>query len=308
MTARLVWWVVALTFLLGCASETGEQTPEGIDLTRLLPALSSLEGWNVADGPTAYLPDILYEYIDGAAPRYLVYGFRKLVHVRYELGGDLLSSITLDIFDMGSKLGAFGIYRNGRPAGAVLPDWGTEGYRSGTVAAAWKDNIFVQAEADDDRTVLISMLDRLMRNVFREVIGDESFPVILARLPSDGLVPLSERYVAADLFGHTFLPGGLLATYEIDGHEADLFFSDLGSEEAATEAMASLRTYQSEWGDIIHEVPSIGTGGFRFSDPGLGPGIVVVASGYVAGVYGDILYDEQRGLLERLVNRLGLSP
>ena len=308
MTERHFRCAVALTLLFGCAPEVGERTPEEIDLTRLLPAPSSLEGWIVADGPTAYLPDILYEYIDGAAPRYLAYGFRKLVHVRYELGGDLLSSITLDIFDMGSKLGAFGVYRNGMPADVTLLDWGTEGYRHGPVAAAWKDGIFIQAEADDDRTVLIRMLDRLMTNVCREVIGDQSLPVILNRLPPDGMVPLSERYVAADLFGHTFLPGGLLATYEIDGHEAELFFTDLGNEEAATEAMASLRAYQSEWGEIIHEVPTIGTGGYRFSDPGLGPGIVVVASGYVAGVYGDIQYDGQRGLLNRLVDRLELSP
>ena len=308
MNERHFWCAVALTLLFGCAPELGERTPEEIDLTRLLPAPSSLEGWTVADGPTAYLPDFLYEYIDGAAPRYLAYGFRKLVHVRYELGGDLLSSITLDIFDMGSKLGAFGIYRNGMPAEVALPDWGTEGYRQGTVAAAWKDGIFIQAEADDDRTVLISMLDRLMTNVCHEVIGDESLPAILNRLPSDGMVPLSERYVAADLFGHTFLPGGLLATYEIDGHEAELFFSDLGSEEAATEAMASLRAYQSEWGDIIHEVPSIGNRGYRFSDPGLGPGIVTVASGYVAGVYGEIQFNDQRELLNRLVDRLSLSP
>ena len=308
MNERHFWCAVALTLLFGCAPELGERTPEEIDLTRLLPAPSSLEGWTVADGPTAYLPDFLYEYIDGAAPRYLAYGFRKLVHVRYELGGDLLSSITLDIFDMGSKLGAFGIYRNGMPAEVALPDWGTEGYRQGTVAAAWKDGIFIQAEADDDRTVLISMLDRLMTNVCHEVIGDESLPAILNRFPSDGLVPLSERYSAADLFGHTFLPGGLTAEYEIDGQGAELFFSDLGTEVAASEAIASLRAYHSEWGNVIQDVPAVGTYGYRFSDPGLGPGTVVVVSGYLAGAYGDLPYELQLQLLSLLVDRLVEQP
>jgi hypothetical protein len=308
MTGRQLWCVGVFLLLSGCGGRSDESNEDAVDLTHLLPALSSLEGWNIGAGPDEYLPDSLYEYIDGAAPRYLTYGFRKLVHVRYELGGDPLSSVTLDIFDMGSRLGAFGLYRSLMPAGAVLQDWGAEGHRSGTVAAAWKDRIYVQGEADDDRTALISVLDRLMSWVCGEVAGDTSLPTILASLPSEGLVPQSERYVAADLLGHTFLPGGVRATYDIEGHEAELFFSDLGSEEAAAEAMASLRAFQSQSGTIIDEVPSIGTGGFRFLDPGLGPGTAVGTGRFVAGVFGDLSHDAQMRLLNSLVDRLGLSP
>jgi len=144
-----------------------------------------------------------------------------------------------------------------------------------------------------------------MAGVCSEIAGDESLPAILNRFPSDGLVPLSERYTGADLFGHTFLPGGLTAEYQIDGQGARLFFSDLGSEVAAGEAIASLRAYHSEWGSVIQEVPSVGTYGYRFSDPGLGPGIAVVVSGYVAGVYGDLESESQLRLLGILVDRLG---
>ena len=308
MTGRLTWCVGVFLLLSGCGGRSDKPNSGAVDLTQLLPALSSLEGWNIAAGPEEYLPDELYEYIDGAAPRYLTYGFRRLVHVRYEFGGETLSSVTLDIFDMGSSLGAFGLYRSLMPAAAVRQDWGAEGHRSGTVAAAWKDRIYVQGEADDDRAALIGMLDQLMSRVCGEVAGDNSLPTILASLPSEGRVPLSERYVAADLLGHTFLPGGVRATYDIEGHEAELFFSDLGSEEAASEAMASLRAFQSQWDTSIDEVSSIGTGGFRFSDPGLGPGIAVGAGRYVVGVYGDLSHDAQVRLLNKLVERLGPSP
>ncbi|KPK59066.1 MAG: hypothetical protein AMS21_10215 [Gemmatimonas sp. SG8_38_2] len=271
----------------------------------MLPVLSSLEGWNIGAGPDDYLPENLYEYIDGAAPRYLAYGFRKLVHVRYELEGDPLSSVRLDIFDMGSRLGAFGLYRSLKPAEAVPQDWGAEGHRSGTVAAAWKDRIYVQGEADDDRTAVVSVLDRLMSWVCGEVAGDNSLPTILASLPSEGLVPQSERYVAVDLLGHAFLPGGVLATYDMAGDEARLFFSDLGSEALAAEAMAQFRTHQSQWGVVVRDVRTIGAGGFQFSDPGLGSGIVVGTSHFVAGIYGDLPYDAQERLLDQLI--VGLS-
>lgn len=308
MTGRHLWCVVVLLLLSGCGERSDEANSAAVDLRHLLPELSSLEGWNIGAGPEEYLPDNLYEYIDGAAPRYLTYGFRKLVHVRYELGGDPLSSVTVDIFDMGSALGAFGLYRSLMPARAVRQEWGTEGHRSGIVAAAWKDRIYVQGEADDDRADLISVLDRLMSRVCREVAGDTVLPAILASLPPEGRIPQSERYVAADLLGHIFLPGGVWATYDIDGHEAELFFSDLKSEAAAAEALTSLRAFQSQWGAIIDEVPSIGTAGFRFSDPGLGPGIVVGAGRFVAGVYGDLPHDAQMRLLNKLVDHLGLSP
>ncbi|MFC1530074.1 DUF6599 family protein [Gemmatimonadota bacterium] len=304
MALRYTLFAVMVLLLPGCGAETGEPDSGSIDLSHLLPESSSLEGWNIGEGPVEYHPDNLYEYLNGAAPRYLGYGFRKLLHVRYELGGDILSSVTLDILDMGTVQGAFGLFRNGMPADVVLRDWGTEGYRSGTVAAAWKDRIFVQAEMDDDRAVLISMLDRLMTWAGSEVRGDAALPEILTRLPSEGRIPLSERYVAADLFGHTFLPEGVLAGYSIEESEAELFFSDLGSENAAGEAMARLRDYHSQWGTIIHEVPSPGSDGYRFSDPGLDSGIVVRVDRYLAGVHGDLSYEAQLRLLTRLADRL----
>jgi len=296
--------VVVLLLLSGCGERSDQTNAGAVDLTPLLPDLSSLEGWNVGAGPEEYLPDDLYQYIDGAAPRYLTYGFRKLVHVRYELGGDPLSSVTLDIFAMGSRLGAFGLYRSLMPERVVHQDWGAEGHRSGTMAAAWKDRIYVQGEADDDRAVLTSVLDRLMSSVCREVAGDTALPTILTSLPSEGRITQSERYLAADLLGHTFLPGGVRATYTIDGQEAELFFSDLESEAAAADALASLRDFHSRWGTIIEEVPSIGTGGFRFSGPGLEPGIAVAAGHFVAGVHGDLSHDAQMRLLNQLVDRL----
>jgi hypothetical protein len=305
MAERHVCCVVTLVLLLGCGSESMELTPAEIDLGRLLPEPSTFEGWNVAEGPVDYFPETLYEYLDGAAPRYLAFGFRKLIHVRYEFGDDLLASVTLNVFDMGSELGAFGIHRSGVPPGAPAQEWGVEGYRSGTVAAAWKGSVYVHAEADDDRPVLLGMLEQLVVQVCAKVTGETSLPAILEPLPPDGLVPRSERYVGSDLLGHAFLPGGVLATYDLAGHEAQLFFSDMGSDAGADDAMTRLRAHQSQWGEINRDVPAIGDGGFRFSDPGLGNGIVVSASNYVAGVYGDGSSESQERLLELLI--VGLS-
>jgi len=306
MFRRFLWCITVVTVVCGCGPTT-EPAPTESDLGKLLPSALSLEDWTVAEGPVELSPDELWEYLNGGAPLYLGYGFRRLAHVRFQLGDDELASITLDVFDMGSDLGAFGIYSSGRPPGAELRPWGTEGYRSGTVAAAWKASHFVHAEADEDRPELIEMLERLIVGVCGEIVGDPAFPEILSRLPAEGLVAHSERYIAEDLLGHSFLPGGVLAEYEIDGHKAQLFFSDLETAEAADEAIAELRDHRSKWGEILGEVPSVGAGGYRFSHPGLGSGTVVRIGRFVAGVQSEVPFGDQDALLGELADGLDSS-
>jgi len=301
------WCVAAVLIVCGCGPAT-EPVPTGSGPTELLPSASTLGDWTVAEGPVELSPEGLWEYLDGGAPLYLSYGFRQLAHVRYQLGDDELASITLDVFDMASELGAFGIYSSGRPPGAEFKRWGAEGYRSGYVAAAWKGSHFVHAEADEDRPELIEMLERLIVGVCGEIVGDEAFPEILGWLPSVGLVAHSERYIAEDLLGHSFLPGGVLADYEIDGRRVQLFFSDLESAEGADEAIAKLRDHRSKWGEILSEHPAVGAGGYRFTHPGLGSGTVVRVGRFVAGVQCELPFEEQDALLDRLAGGLSSPP
>ncbi len=147
----------------------------------------------MAEGPSSFSPDTLWEYLNGGAPRYEAYGFERLVHSRYQLGEDPLASVIADVYDMGSALGAFGIYRSIRPSDAVVRTWGAEGYRSGTVAAAWKGAVFVHAAADDERPELIEAMEMIVSRVCDRADGGLMPPPILDSLPPKGLVPYSER-------------------------------------------------------------------------------------------------------------------
>jgi hypothetical protein len=307
MAARLLCVAVPLALLLGCGQATTEPAPAVTELSQLLPAPSSLEGWVLAEGPAEYLPETLYEYLDGIAPQYLSHGFRRLVHVRYESQDHPGASVTLDLFDMAGDLGAFGIYRSVRPPGVTPRSWGAEGHLSGLVAAAWKGNVFVHAEAGGERPAPTLMLERLVAEACARVPGEGTLPSILDPLPSEGLVPWSERYVSENLLGHACLPGGVLALYRRGESESQLFYSDVGNEAAAVEAMNELRAHHSRWGATVDEIPSPGAGGFRFSEPGLGPGTMVRTGRYVAGIHGDLPREERDRLLARLVGGLGSS-
>ena len=307
MTNRLKCVFVVAILAIGCGAGE-EPSVDGTGLVDLLPTASSMDGWQIADGPTEYDSEGLFEYLNGGAPLYLDFGFQGMVHVRYQLGDDPLASVTLDIFDMGSDLGAFGLYRSGRPPEAEVRPWGAEGYRSGTVAATWKGSVSIQAQADDEQPELIEAMEALVARVADSVDGGTSLPQIIDVLPSEGLAPTSERLVAKDLMSHAFLPGGVLATYRVADDEGTVFFSDLKGEIAVTEAMAGLRAHHEQWGEIVDEIDLIGDGGFQFSDPGLGSGAVVSTGSYVVGVHGGLSSDVQMDLLGRLVDSLASSP
>jgi hypothetical protein len=291
----------------GAAGAGGEsqQGRPGVELAGLIPAPAAGEGWRIVEGPVEHSPEDLWEHLDGGAPRYLTYGFRKLVHVRCQIGDDPLAGVALDVFDMGSELGAFGIYSIGRSPGDPLRPWGAEGHRQGAVAAAWKESVFVHAAADDERDALISLLERLVAGVCERIDGSDSRPSLLDPLPVAGLVPRSERYIAQDLLGHDFLPGGVLADYVLDGREAQLFYSDLSRNASAASALAQLRAHESSLGGIAGEITAIGDAGFRFKEPGLGSGAVVRAGRFVAGIFGDAPEAARDAVLRSLVSRLG---
>jgi hypothetical protein len=294
---RKLWRVAALVVLVACARTELPPEPE-LEIEDLLPAPTSLEGWQIAEGPTSYIPDTLWEFLDGGAPRYLDYGFIRMVSVRYQLGDDPLSSVSVEVYEMASELAAFGIYSSIRPPDLSVRTWGAEGYRSGNDAAAWKGAIFVHGSADDERPELIEMMEALISRVCAAFAGDVSRPSVLAPLPSEHLVPHSERYVASDLFGHADLPGGVLATYEIDGRRGDLFFSELENEAAADAAVEAFRSEKERWAEV-----SGTTDGFRFEDPGGESGTVLRSGRFVIGVQGDLPFDAQDDLLERLAER-----
>ena len=318
-----VWLIgAALTLFLSCSSQPEEpssavsETPDNtapvsvaegnrIETSDILWPVDSSPDWSVADGPVVYSPDNLFEYNDGAAPKYLSYGFKELTHIRYAHGGDDLSSITLDIYEMEAPLGAYGIYSSGRPREISPREWGTESYRLGSVAVAWKKNFYVHALADDERPVLITMLEEMMERVLSTVSSDDVIPEILSALPQQDLIPYTDRYVGEDLLGHSFLPGGMLANYKVENREILLFYSDLGSPDVADSALVQLRSYEEEYGKILGEGGPIGVGAFRVEDPGLGTGVVARTGRYIAGIWDVPSQTVAREILGELIINLG---
>jgi len=296
--------LTSVTFFVLCSGVLSLFSFEnGLDILKLVPDLSEEIGWTWAEGPVLYEPDDLFEYVNGGAPQYLSYGFTGLVHARCSYEGEDLRSVTVDIFDMGSCLGAYGIYSSGRPRGIAKRSWGVEGYRSGTVAAAWKGRIYLRGAADEDTPALIGKLEALMEEVITTVPGDSNSPPELSVLPVRGLIAGSDKYIGKNLLGHSFLPGGFLANYEVEGNEVLLFVSDLGDWKKAGEAFELFFSFENTHGRILRK-GKIGEESFWSEDPGLGVGVVFRRESYVGGLWGFKDAESRIGLVEALDNKL----
>jgi hypothetical protein len=291
-----------LSVLLLCGMALAAPPERSID--ELIPPAASLPGWRVAEGPVQYAPETLFEYINGAARMYLSYGFRKLAHVVYASAGDDGTTIDLDIYDMGSELGAYGIYTNGRPLDIAKQSWGSEGYRSGKVAVAWKGQVYIHGRCSAESPALTGLLERLVAAVADAAPGAGEQPDQFKLLPAEGLIRNSDRYVARDLLGHAFLPGGMLARYEIGDERLTLFFCELESEAAARQAVAGLRAYEERDGRLLGDESEIGDSAFRAEDSGLGRALVTRSGRFAAGIFGGSSDAVARPVLARLIANL----
>jgi hypothetical protein len=283
---------------------SGQGMGESSKLVDLVPKVDR-SGWKVAEEIAEYSPESLYEYLNGGAPQYLSYGFVQLISTRWSYRGDDLRSVTLDLYAMQSPLGAYGIYSSGRPRSASVREWGAEGYRSGTIAAAWKGDVYVHGSADENDPVLIEFLEHVIARAVNAVPGEPQLPWIVKALPSANRVPFSDRFVGKDLFGHSFLPGGVIAEYRLgEGFEGLLFISDLATDEKAKEARDRLVQYEEERGSIVAESQIGGTKLIWVEDPGLGSGAFSQFERFVFGLWGSPESPATRTLLKKLIQNL----
>ena len=174
-----------------------------------------IKGWQPEDEVLTYNPENLYEYINGAADQFLDYGF-QILQSRDLSKGDL--KITVDIYDMGESLNAFGMYKTERPRDLNGVPVGTEGIITPPYQALLlKDRYYVKVNAYEGelsdstgRSALEAIADALP--------GETGFPEVLHLLPKQGMMPGSEGYTKIGYLGMTELTHCIHANYK-DQHD-----------------------------------------------------------------------------------------
>ncbi|MGB8958863.1 MAG: DUF6599 family protein [Candidatus Aminicenantales bacterium] len=215
------------------ASQTRPANPE---LSALVPKLAA---WSLAEAPRSYFPDNLFEYIDGAAESYLGYDFRELVVADLEKKGTG-ATLTLEIYDLGLPLNAFGIFAAERYPENKVAALGDLGYIEGEALNFLSGRFYVKMLAFGLGQATESTLVEVGAKVAGGIKPAGGLPALVRAFPKDGLVARSEKYVKKNFMGYEFLHDGYVATYKSGDRELEGFFIDGGSDKTAEDMLTKL--------------------------------------------------------------------
>jgi hypothetical protein len=270
----------------------------------LLPNISEIPGWQMANKPYRYSPQNLYKYINGEADFFVAYGFVSLEGADYSSESESSDSITVDIYDMGDKLSAFGVFQSKRGGESSSLKIGAASFSADGYLVFYKDRYYVETvsfvEGEKWKTEHVI----LARKVAEKIQGDISPPNELSYLSEYGRIDGSERYVKGGILGHAFLDRGLICDYRLEGDVVSAFVAFFPSSEDAIGSFEEHKDFLRSSGKKCVPLNGFGKYGFVSQEPYHKNILVAQEGSFVSGVYD--LSEAQKGieLLKDIVKRI----
>jgi len=204
----------------------------GATLSTAESVLPEVEGWALSEKAETYLPETLFEYINGAAEIYLAYDFRELVVGLYKIkGGE--AELSVEIYDMGQTENAFGIYSAERfPDNTFIPV-GIQGYIEEDSLNFFSGRFYIKMlcfSGGDQAEKYLMNFSGLIASRIGEAGG---FPSLIDVFPQDGKIANSEKFSLRNFLGYSFLKNGYMAEYNLDGMEFNCFIIRAETDEEA---------------------------------------------------------------------------
>lgn len=269
-----------------------------------LPESSEMPGWQMIDKTYQYGPQNLYEYINGEAESFLAYGFVSLKGANYSAGPDGSNSMTVDIYDMGEKLNAFGMFQSKRGREASTLNIGSASFGTNGYVVFYKDRYFVEilsfVESEQWKKHHVS----IAQSVAEKIPGDISPPLELSYFPGAGRIQGSERYIRGGILGHAFLDRGIISDYSIDSQVVSAFVAFFASREEAKSSFEAHKGFLEKSGETCLPVNEFGQHGFVSQEPYHKTILVVHEASFVIGVYDLLTAREGIGLLKDILSRM----
>jgi len=213
----------------------GSQTADS-NLNSLLPRV---EGWKFQEEPQLYSPATLFEYINGASEAYLSYDFRQLLVAQYQKG-DSDISLTLEIYDMGLPLNAFGIFSSERYPDNPDVNLGNAGYLEEEVLNFISGSYYIKLICYNGGEETADYLKKFAREVESRVKDMGNLPEVFRFFPPENRVKNSEKYIKKNFMGFDFLSQGYVVLYRQGQSEYEGLLIDCGSPSEAASCLQKL--------------------------------------------------------------------
>jgi hypothetical protein len=197
--------------LYSCSgAEPGAQSGKGSDFP-------TLEGWSQIGEVLTYDADNLWEYINGAAELFVEFGVQTC-RTTDLVAGDV--TVTVDLYDMGTPLNAFGVFEREKPGESMT----IPGAAAGIVSAPYqalllKGDTYAKVNTFEGELTEASGL-QLLEALAAALPGETAPPSELALLPAAGKVAGTEGFKPLALLGRAELADCLYAEYSLEGEES----------------------------------------------------------------------------------------
>jgi hypothetical protein len=191
------------------------------NLTTIAQDFDILPGWSSGDELLRYGRENLWEHINGAADQFLDLGFQQLQVM--DFNKDTMS-ISVEIYDMGTELNAFGIYTLERSTPFVPLEIGTQAILNLPGQALLLKSVYYVKIYVFEGKLTESGGKSLLKKIAEKLPGENSFPSELNSLPDTGKLPGSEGYAREAFLGLNELYRCVYSEYEDDkGHRFKIF-------------------------------------------------------------------------------------
>jgi hypothetical protein len=171
----------------------------------------------------------------------------------------------MDVFDMTNPLNAFGLFSSSDRQSGKPVAIGTEGVRiEPSGLNFWKGRYVVRTTIVQVNPAAKAALTAFARAAAARIAGASALPAALQALPP-GRQPRSEKYVRANVAGHSFLKNAVTARYPNLGQGAELFIAQYPNPAGAKAALEAYRSFERS-GTGLTALKGVGDAGFRVVD------------------------------------------
>ncbi len=224
-------WTTASADLDNCSTET---------LIGIVPGDGQIDSWKKTKPPEFYSKDNLWDYINGAAERFLAYEFSCLLVVEYaEPTTPTISSI-VEVYDMSTVDSAFGIYSIERHPDYNFIDVGYEGYLEMPILNFVKGRYYVKLTSYGKGEYYEKSLEKFASAMDEQILGESSLPSAFELFPEGVTIPHSQRYYHKDFMTIKGLNNIYTVQYNIRGKEIILFIHPLPESTEPLQIMSSI--------------------------------------------------------------------
>lgn len=201
-----------------------------------------VEGFKKITKYPVFVPDNLWDFIDGAADTYLALGFVDLHVAEYRKGKEVIKA---EIYRHRDHTMAFGIYASERSPSYRFINLGSQGYIIDGMINFFKGNYYIKLRTYSEKSKTLQAEESLARRIEGMLAGEKELPALLSMFPDEGMKMNEETYISESVLGHRFLNNAFKAMYQTGNDNFSIFLMQSGS---ANETLKSATEYLAAGG------------------------------------------------------------